>query len=903
MFGGHRLPGVAFETLLPSAPEALPRMDVALFVGFAEMGPVHRPVAIDDVAAYRRIFGGDLPLSRDPDSGETIRAALAPSVRAFFSNGGVRCWVIRVTRTIALEARWQGITATAAEARPGIAAAAGFVLPGLLARAAGSDLELALHLARAQARSLGSWSDRVTVAARAERVPFAIAGLAPAPSPISFTADRPLAAGALVELTDTLGIVYARVDGVADRTVSASWLASFAPGPAAGPPEPVTVGAIDGAGSHAASFEPETGRLVFDHRPAFAAADRWLEVTRMGGNLVFLADAIAGDAVIGRAWLPGPERAPLADARAAEVTLGLRVDDGLGDTGAFAGIGLTPERATNWWTNLPDDALARDATPSGPLLARTEADAAAPPLAWLPLGLTGVFSGAAKAINDGRTALERDGLSRFDETLFLDPELAAARSSRILAEAERILYVDERPLFGVHGGFGIADGANFNPVSLIAVPDAIQPGWTERAHEAMPPPEAEAPAPAHWFDHRGPCAAIPKGSEEAESPDRSRFLDCATHRLDAPLFEPIESPLAPGPVLLRWSSAGAGADYRLEIASLADFRGAETIYRGKALSHVFQARTEGFYYFRLRAELDGEVSAPAVIGFAVRGAAWDGNSAADYSATSLLAIQRAVMRMAAGSGEMFALLSLPRHYHAVEAVDHGRRLAQWRQGGFGDADMFDTNERRTLSFAALHHPWVVYRGSDGTARAAPPDGAVAGVHARRTLASGAWRAAANEQMRDIIALSPTIGDGDWPALDAGRINFLRRDARGFLLLDADTLSDEPEWRQINVRRLMSLLRRAAIRRGSAYVFEPNGEVLRRAVERGFTQMLEQMFRLGAFVGRKAEEAFRLSVDPTTADRDAGRLIVEIGVAPAQPMRFLTVRLAQTGERFTIAEDA
>jgi len=116
MFGGHRLPGVAFETLPPPATEALPRMDIALFVGFAEMGPVHRPVAIDDVAAYRRIFGGDLALSRDPASGETMMAALAPSVRAFFSNGGARCWVIRIARSVALEARWRGQTEAEAEA-------------------------------------------------------------------------------------------------------------------------------------------------------------------------------------------------------------------------------------------------------------------------------------------------------------------------------------------------------------------------------------------------------------------------------------------------------------------------------------------------------------------------------------------------------------------------------------------------------------------------------------------------------------------------------------------------------------------------------------------------------------------------------------------------------------------
>jgi hypothetical protein len=538
------------------------------------------------------------------------------------------------------------------------------------------------------------------------------------------------------------------------------------------------------------------------------------------------------------------------------------------------------------------------------LLAREDLEIVPLPQAWIPLGLDGTFSDAVKAIDEGRTALERDGLSRFDAELFLDPGPAPSRSGRIVEDAERILYVDQRPLFGIHGAFGIADGANFNPVSLIAIPDAAQPGWRKRVPETMPPPVRKAEAPAHWFDHRGPCASIPRELAEAPAPIRSRFLDCSTRVLEPPEFEPIESPLSPGSVELRWSSLGEGTIYRLEMASLADFQGAEIIYSGTDVSHVVQARTEGFYYFRLRAERDGEVSAPALLHFAVRGAAWDSLTPTAYSAATLLSVQRAAMRMAAGSGEMFALLSLPRHYHAPEAIAHGRDLAEWRQGPLGNPDMFDTNERRTLSFAALHHPWIAFRDRGGVAlAAAPPDGAVAGVHARRTIARGAWIAAANEPLRDIVALTPQIGDGDWPALDAGRINFLRRDARGFLLLDADTLSDEPDWRHINVRRLMSLLRRAAIRRGASYVFEPNGDVLRRAVERGFGQMLDHMFRLGAFAGRKPEEAYRVSVDPTAADREAGRLIVEIGVAPSQPMRFITVRLAQSGERFTIAEEA
>ncbi|MEA3016139.1 MAG: hypothetical protein QOI38_861 [Sphingomonadales bacterium] len=870
-------------------------MDVALFVGFAEMGPVHRAVEIDDVADYRRTFGGDLPLARDPESGEILMAALAPTVRAFFSNGGIRCWVIRVARTAELEARLRGAPDPAAA---GIASAGRFVLPGLLALAPDGTL----GLARAQARSLGSWSDRLAVATRAERVPFAVSDLAFASGKVTFAATRPLALGTLIELTDSDGLLFSLVDRIDGQTASAACLGRFAPVATAGPEEPVTVHLLGGADPYEARFDPVRGRLTFDSRPAAITPSCWLIVSRTDGDMIFVTETLANSAATGRGWTAAAADGVASDATAAQVTLGLRIDDGRGDVQTIAGIGLTPSGARNWWTNLPDDARGGGADPAH-LLARADEEETQPPLAWLPLGLAGAFSRSVAAIDEGRTALERDGLSRFDSELFLDPELATARAGQIAAEAERILYVDGRPLFGLHGGIGIAEGAEFNPVSLIAVPDAIQPGWTERAYETLPQPTGDAPAPAHWFDHRGPCAALPEDGKDASAPDFSRFLDCGTRLLEAPVFDPPESPRAPGPVPLSWSATGPGSTYVLEMAAFADFRGAQTLYRGGVPSYHFNARAEGFYYFRLRAERGGEVSAPAVAGVAVRGSAWDSLVPAQYSAAPLLSIQRALMRMAAGTGEMFALLSLPRHYHATEAVEHGRRLALWRQGGFGEPDMFDTNERRVLSFGALHHPWIRFRSGAAELASAPPEGAIAGIHARRTMARGAWIAAANEELRDIVALAPAIGDGDWPALDAGRINLLRRDSRGFLLLDSDTLSDEPEWRQINVRRLMSLLRRVAVRRGAAYVFEPNGDVLRRAVERGFTQMLDSMFRAGAFVGRTAEEAFRVSVEPTAADRDAGRLIVEIGVAPSQPMRFLTVRLFQSGERFTIAEEA
>ena len=134
-----RLPGIRFETTPPVPADVLPRMDVTAFVGFAASGPLHVPVAVEDPAAFAELFGADAPLAWDPARGEVQNAHLAPAVRAFFRNGGKRCWVIRVA---------------------GAATANVFPLPSLVAVAPDGSL----HPAFARARSEGSWSDDVRVA-------------------------------------------------------------------------------------------------------------------------------------------------------------------------------------------------------------------------------------------------------------------------------------------------------------------------------------------------------------------------------------------------------------------------------------------------------------------------------------------------------------------------------------------------------------------------------------------------------------------------------------------------------------------------------------------------------------------------------------------------------------------
>ena len=66
MASAARLPGIDFETVARSAgDDALPRMDVAVFVGFAAAGPVHRPVLVGldpSPARQRRVEGRHPPV-------------------------------------------------------------------------------------------------------------------------------------------------------------------------------------------------------------------------------------------------------------------------------------------------------------------------------------------------------------------------------------------------------------------------------------------------------------------------------------------------------------------------------------------------------------------------------------------------------------------------------------------------------------------------------------------------------------------------------------------------------------------------------------------------------------------------------------------------------------------------
>lgn len=275
----------------------------------------------------------------------------------------------------------------------------------------------------------------------------------------------------------------------------------------------------------------------------------------------------------------------------------------------------------------------------------------------------------------------------------------------------------------------------------------------------------------------------------------------------------------------------------------------------------------------------------------------------------LLDVHRALLRFCAARGDLLAVLSLPRAHRAEQAAHHLEALARKSSEETGFVAPLSSGEGKVLQFGAMYHPWIATvpeqrrprsdldhdldRGATGLAFT-PPDGAVCGQLAKSSRRRGAWVAAANRPLAGAVALEP---DTDVEGLIAAGINAIHRDPRGFLALAADTLSTTLATRPIPVRRLLMLLRRLALREGSRDVFEPDDADFRARVRHRFERLLSALYLRGALAGKSADEAFRVVVDDSInprENRDHGRFIVELRVAPALPLSFLTVRLVHTG---------
>ena len=265
----------------------------------------------------------------------------------------------------------------------------------------------------------------------------------------------------------------------------------------------------------------------------------------------------------------------------------------------------------------------------------------------------------------------------------------------------------------------------------------------------------------------------------------------------------------------------------------------------------------------------------------------------------LLDVQRAMLRFGAARGDVFSVLALPEQDEPNDARRHANRL---RTPGVA----LSYGEERTLSYGALYYPWLV-GPVDGGARIAsmPPDGAACGIIADRTLRSGAWMAPANIPLADVPAVVPPLAPDERADLASAPLNVFTEAPDGVLTLGTATLARDPDLEPITTRRLLILVRRLAEREGPALVFENNTPLLRRRIAEQFDDLLRRLFDRGAFAGATPSDGYRVVVDESVnppRQIERGRLAVELRIAPARPLTFLTVRLVQrSGQRPAVRE--
>ena len=207
-------------------------------------------------------------------------------------------------------------------------------------------------------------------------------------------------------------------------------------------------------------------------------------------------------------------------------------------------------------------------------------------------------------------------------------------------------------------------------------------------------------------------------------------------------------------------------------------------------------------------------------------------------------------------------------------------------------------------YAALYTPWIItpnplFRPGDASQPAeiaVPPSGSICGIYARNDINRGVFKAPANEVVRGALRHDLEINFAQQEVLNPIGINCLRFfPNRGNRVWGARTISSDPEWKYVNVRRYFNYLERSIDVSTQWAVFEPNGERLWSNIRDTVSDFLVNEWRSGALLGTSTKEAFFVRCDRSTMDQndlDNGRLVCLIGVAVVKPAEFVIFRVGQ-----------
>ncbi|MEG4854328.1 phage tail sheath subtilisin-like domain-containing protein [Microcoleus sp. B5-D4] len=240
-------------------------------------------------------------------------------------------------------------------------------------------------------------------------------------------------------------------------------------------------------------------------------------------------------------------------------------------------------------------------------------------------------------------------------------------------------------------------------------------------------------------------------------------------------------------------------------------------------------------------------------------------------------MQAAILDHCDRMGDRFAILDCP-------SFTAGRQISEIHQ------------YRQNLRSAngALYFPWIKIENGSYI----PPCGHIAGVYTRCDRAVGVHQAPANQVLEGVFDLQIDLSEAEfatlYPENQVAGVNCLRAfRGRGIRIWGTRTLSDDPAWGYLNIRRLFLTVGRWIDRNLADIAFEPNDYKLWVRIDRELTTYFQSLFQQGALKGNAPQEAFYVKCDAETNPpelRDIGKAVTEIGLAPAIPNEFIIVRL-------------
>lgn len=246
----------------------------------------------------------------------------------------------------------------------------------------------------------------------------------------------------------------------------------------------------------------------------------------------------------------------------------------------------------------------------------------------------------------------------------------------------------------------------------------------------------------------------------------------------------------------------------------------------------------------------------------------------------LIGRQQRLVDVAMLRAQFVALLDVPRRLSPDE-------IARWRS-------RFDS------SYLACYHPWLGVPGQRPELPAVfvPPSSFAAGIIAAREISRGLPWGPANELANTAVTAADAVTAAVHDRLHLLGVNVFRAERDGFRLSAARTLATDPAYRQLTVRRLMTMIVLSLQRQSQFLVFEPNTPALRAKLFHTLSQFLAALYRQGAFAGATEAECYFVRCDDalnTPQSQALGRLIAEVGVAPAAPMEYLVLRISQDAD--------